>query len=219
MSKSFWYLLCSQTHGSCTASATGAVCEVRRPPAGHLVGARQSGFGFHGIARISQLRRNAGIISGKRVVLGGVPCVITARAGRRVRRASPRARAVGELGRKRRIARACRVLGACRPSGRHGSRHGLARVLPGASHVNRVRMQPGNLTAQQTGKLAPNQLHTNLVTQLTVWERMLSACLRDRGVAWQASRGSACPQESVQCVCFCLRFCLLIPGQNHESAR
>ena len=108
MSKSFWYLLCSQTHGSCTASATGAVCEVRRPPAGHLVGARQSGFGFHGIARISQLRRNAGIISGKRVVLGGVTCVITARAGRRVRRASPRARAVGELGRKRRIARRAR---------------------------------------------------------------------------------------------------------------
>jgi hypothetical protein len=70
MSISFWYLLCSQTHGSCTASATGAVCKVRRPPAGHPVGARQSGFGFHGIARIShQLRRNAGIISGKRVVL------------------------------------------------------------------------------------------------------------------------------------------------------
>jgi hypothetical protein len=69
---------------------------------------------------------------------------------------------------------ACRVLSACRPSGRLALRHRLARVLPGASHVNRVRMQPRNLTAQQTGGLEPNPLHTNLVTQLTVWECMLS---------------------------------------------
>ena len=75
---------------------------------------------------------------------------------------------------------ACGVLSACRPSGRLALRHRLAGVFPRASHETRLRTQAGNLTAQQTGGLAPVPLHTNLVTQWTAWECMLSACLRDR---------------------------------------
>ena len=55
----------------------------------------------------------------------------------------------GAIRLKRAIPRqnACGVLSAGRPSGRLALRHRLARVFPRASHENRVRMQPGNLTA------------------------------------------------------------------------
>ena len=75
---------------------------------------------------------------------------------------------------------ACGVLERSRPTGLLGSRHQLPRVFPGGSHETRLPLQHGNLTAQQTGGLAPVPLHTNLVTQWTAWECMLPACLRDR---------------------------------------
>jgi hypothetical protein len=86
---------------SCTASATGAVCKVRRPPAGHPVGARQSGFGFRDCAHLAApaKRRKHLRKKSERSSSEELPSVIPARAGRRVRRASPRARAVEELGR------------------------------------------------------------------------------------------------------------------------